>query len=551
MSAEVPPPPALPGAARRARIKRWLVGGAILVTAVLGAIAFWPARGSHAGYPFARRLAGSDASPLWQMPPEVLESLTIDDVGRLSRALERLDKAVAHARAERDLLSTDRVEDLDAAERQRVRDVWVGFLDPLLAVDDLKARYRGWYGVDWIRHPGLHARAYALAFASLCAEVDAGQALMELVQGKKLAQSLFDEAMPERGMPAGTFRRLQAQLLRSRDYSYVPIGADWFLDWINPQLHNGPAGERAAQLVAARLGPAQRWTKAENAGAVLVNKTDVVRDEAFSRWFPVQKEVATWFGDTRVAPDGRRLISDAQLHGMQKALRPGDVIVERRNWYLSNVGLPGFWPHAALYVGTQDEVRAALDGDDEVRARYGGAFSEHLARTRSAAWAELGKRDAGGHAQVVVEAISDGVVATSLEHSCGADYVAVMRPRFPKVAVARALDRALSHFGKPYDFDFDFATDDSIVCSELVMKAYEPSQDLDGLRVPWITVAGRRAVPPTEIVRVFAAELGEPEPQLEFVWFLDGREREKAAVVADAAALAGSVHRPKWDIAQP
>ncbi|MEJ7734176.1 MAG: YiiX/YebB-like N1pC/P60 family cysteine hydrolase, partial [Polyangiaceae bacterium] len=340
-------------------------------------------------------------------------------------------------------------------------------------------------------------------------------------------------------------------LLRPRDSSYVPIGADWCLAWINPQLHTGPAGERAAQLVAARLAPAQRWTRAQNASAVLANKTDVVKDEAFSRWFPVQKEVATWFGDTRVAPDGRRLISDAQLHTMQGALKPGDVIVERRNWYLSNVGLPGFWPHAALYVGTQDDVRAALDDDAEVRARYGGAFSEHLAHKRSAAWAELGKRDGGGHPQVVVEAISEGVVTTSLEHSCGADYVAVMRPRLPPIAVARAIDRALSYFGRPYDFDFDFATDDSIVCSELVMKAYEPTQDLAGLRVPWITVAGRRAVPPTEIVRVFEAELGTPEPQLDFVWFLDGRERDKAAVVADAAALAGSVHRPKWDIAQP
>lgn len=535
----------------RRRIEKWLLGGAILVTAVLGVIGFWPSRGSHAGYPFARRLAGSEGSPLWQMPPEALEALMIDDVGRLARALEGLDKAVTHARSERALLATERIEELDAEARQRVRAVWIGILDPLLAVDDLKARYRGWYGVDWIRHPGLHARAYALAFAALCAEVDAGQTLMEMVQGKKLAQSLFDEAMPEAGMPAGTFRRLQNQLLRSRDYSFVPIGADWFLDWINPHLHNGPAGERAAQLVAARLGSAQRWTKAGNASAVIVNKTDVVKDEAFSRWFPVQKEVATWFGDTRVAPDGRRLISDAQLHTMQAALRPGDIIVERRNWYLSNVGLPGFWPHAALYVGTQDDVRAALDGDPEVRAKYGGAFSEHLAKTRGMAWAELAERDGGGHPQVVVEAVSEGVVATSLEHSCGADYVAVMRPRLSKVAVARAIERALGYFGRPYDFDFDFATDDSIVCSELVMKAYEPTSDIAGLQVPWITVAGRRAVPPTEIVRVFDAELGKAEPQLEFVWFLDGREREKDAVVADATALAASVRRPKWDLAQP
>ncbi len=36
-------------------------------------------------------------------------------------------------------------------------------------------------------------------------------------------------------------------------------------------------------------------------------------------------------------------------------MEPGDIIVARQNWYLSNIGLPGFWPHAELYVGTPEE----------------------------------------------------------------------------------------------------------------------------------------------------------------------------------------------------
>ena len=70
---DAPVAPVAPAGARRARMKTWLLGGAIAVTAVLGVIGFWPSSGSHAGYPFARRLAGSEASPLWQMPPETLE----------------------------------------------------------------------------------------------------------------------------------------------------------------------------------------------------------------------------------------------------------------------------------------------------------------------------------------------------------------------------------------------------------------------------------------------------------------------------------------------
>ena len=148
--------------------------------------------------------------------------------------------------------------------------------------------------------------------------------------------------------------------------------------------------------------------------------------------------------------------------------------------------------------------------------------------------------------------IPQSVVSASLEHSCGADYVAVLRPRLTPLARARAVERALWYWGRPYDFNFDFATDDEVVCSELVLKAFEPTDGGGkGLEIPFVEVAGRRAVPPTEFVRVFANELGRPDARFEFVAFLEGREKERRAVVADEKALAATVARPKWDIVQP
>ena len=38
-------------------------------------------------------------------------------------------------------------------------------------------------------------------------------------------------------------------------------------------------------------------------------------------------------------------------------MQPGDILLERREWYLSNIGLPGFWPHGALYIGTPEQRR--------------------------------------------------------------------------------------------------------------------------------------------------------------------------------------------------
>jgi hypothetical protein len=393
--------------------------------------------------------------------------------------------------------------------------------------------------------------AYGLNFAALCAQVHGGQTLLSFVAGHRRVQTLFDEAMPEYGLPSGTFTAVRERLARVRDESFLAIGDEWYEDWIQEHLRGEQPRRGVGALVTAQRERASSWIGARATIATVENKSELVRSLAFEQWMPVQREAAEWFGDTRVVPAERRLISDAQLEELAGTLRPGDIIVERRNWYLSNIGLPGFWPHAALYVGTQAQMRELLDHDPAVREVY-GAFTEHLAREHPEAWRAFGQRDHEGHPHVVLEAVSEGVVAASLEHSCGADYVAAMRPRLSPVETARAIERAFSYFGRPYDFNFDFATDDEVVCSELVMKAYEGTPDGAGrVEVPAIEVAGRTTIPPTEIVRTFARELERDDRQLDFVAFLDGRERTDHAVAGTAASLAASAERPKWDVLQP
>lgn len=553
--------------ARIIGIRRRVVTLVLLVA--LGAAAYWlwPRQRSEAGYPFARAPGGL-ASPLWRMSPEALDRLTADDAARLGRTLVKLDRALELAREHEGMLAEQQPEALDAAARRRVRDIWWTFLDPMLALDDLKARHEGWYGVDFLAHPRLHARSFAISFAALCAQTAAGHALLELIGGSELSPKLFDEAMPELGVPAGSFQAFRNKLGRTRDHSLVPVGGQWFEQWLAKHLSEGEVEQQLRQALVERRKAAQSALGAAGVARTADNETAVLKGAMFKAWFPLQRVFAEWAGDTRVAPEGRRLIADAQIEEMKKTLRPGDIVVERRNWYLSNIGLPGFWPHAALFSGSQDEIRRTFDGDESVRARF-GTFSEALASRHPEAWRALGSKDEQGHEHNIVEAVSEGVVASSVQHSLGADYVAALRPSLPLVDVAAALDRALGYYGRPYDFDFNFSTDDQVVCSELVMKAYDARSEADqsagdagapdggvagdrrGLVLPWVTVAGRRAVPPTEIVRVFAAERGEPSPQLAFVYFLDGREGEKKALVGDAESLAKTVDRPKWDLAQP
>ena len=120
---------------------------------------------------------------------------------------------------------------------------------------------------------------------------------------------------------------------------------------------------------------------------------------------------------------------------------------------------------------------------------------------------------------------------------------------FEKTALVNsAIFAAFSHLAKPYDFDFDFATDHAIVCTELVWRSYRPAGGRRGLKIPLVDVMGRRTLPANEIARLYAAQRGGPGAQFDFVAFLDGREREKRAVPAGEEEFAGSCRRAKWDV---
>ena len=89
-----------------------------------------------------------------------------------------------------------------------------------------------------------------------------------------------------------------------------------------------------------------------------------------------------------------------------------------------------------------------------------------------------------------------------MESPFGNDAVAVIRPKLDAPSIAKAIERAGTHVGKPYDFDFDFTRADRVVCTEVVYRSYE---GLGGFHFQLTRRAGRETLSAEDLLNLAIA----------------------------------------------
>lgn len=456
-----------------------------------------------------------------------------------------LTKASEFARS-RPEFSSSRGSEIALPNREQklaIWNTWSSVLDSVAGLDQLRRQHRNF---DLFQDSQRRNASFAIAHASFLAEYRHAMDFIALAEKNPALDTILNDAVPELGIPAGTYSRFKLRFLN------VAISSEFTA----LQVISRTYGSGSAELKATTDDDSRAiWEMGKGKGAELTTKNAfaVVRKAGLAAWFPVQKGVSEWMGDTKVARLHTHLISEAQVQSMGKRLVPGDILFERHEWYLSNMGLPGFWTHAALFIGTADERRVFFD-DPEVKEwvkRQGIADGdlEALLRQRyPAAYASSQILKEQGRPARILEAISEGVCFTSLEFTGASDSIAVVRPRLSKREKAQAVLRAFGLSGRPYDFDFDFQTDATLVCSELVLRAYEPGEAMKGMRFPLTEVLGRTVSTPNGMVKQFAEQWNQDIAQADFVLFMDGFEKEARAVESTAEQFRASWQRPNWHI---
>jgi hypothetical protein len=470
---------------------------------------------------------GKPAPHLRELSTEALSATLDADEQTLTSAIDSLRKLEANAaQLQADFLSKRR-DFYRQADNDAMRQAMFSYLACRTAL----------LGLVWknqhheeINNERLRWRAFLVLLASASAISDSSLKLVTRFGPYPDSVRKLNEADAAWGLPPGVFDMVKRNLLQSQARAF---------------MEDSIAAYRAADAVFARLDlvkPApfagfhevirQHAESREQLFSLMVkdNFTEPFKEAGRMTkglTYRGQAFVSTWLGSTRFRQprSGQLMIRPPQLAEFRAKLKPGDILIERQNWFLSRAFMPGYWAHAALYVGTtNDLIRLGLDRDPRVVAL----------------WKNYAAIDAEGHEHLILEAVPEGVRMTTLEHCIGvADSAAVLRPRVNESEVREAIARGFTHLGKSYDFDFDFFTSDRLVCTELVYRCYDGA-----VRFPLVDVMGRKTLPPTELVRKFAAERGQAQAQLDCVCFLDCDERRGQAAFKGEDVFITTVNRP-------
>lgn len=204
-------------------------------------------------------------------------------------------------------------------------------------------------------------------------------------------------------------------------------------------------------------------------------------------------------GEATVTGEVRQRVHDEMI----PLLQPGDILLDKTRFALTDRFIPGHFGHVAMWLGTVEDLEGF------------GVFDVKTNKLSSDKARQYQEQIADGHC--VLEALRPGVQVNSLEHFLNVDEVAVLRfkqrgtPEQHREFIRYAITRGLFHLGQDYDFNFDVNTSNTIVCSELVYQAF-PAE------VEWPTESamGRPTISPDNVATLAGPDDAFP---LEVVYY--------------------------------
>ncbi len=474
-----------------------------------------------------------------------LKSKIEEDFEKMQIYIKGIEEIMSRIDQRRGLFDIFSIKDLNRDKKEELIQLWSKYLDYQIALQMLTDDYRYFYQINYVTSKKLHAKAFLISYASYLSSYKNGMKLITYSINNKILETLLDSQFLEYGVPKGMYSKLKWNVIHVNDVVRLTSGYGYFkyLYKTYEILGLTVSYKDLFKEIEDSYRFSTKNLKKEYVNWLPINALKTFKEKTYTIWFPIQKNIAKGMGKIRFTLRKEALIARKQIIKMKKIMEPGDLVVRRHNWKMTNIGIPGFWPHAAIYIGTIKEANAYFNVPEVQEYIQKKGFTDLKAYLNSIS--EEFFKDYSRNKFDIYEVITPGVVLTPLTECARADYVAVMRPRLSKLKKFQALTYSIKHYKKGYDYNFNFITDSEMICSELVYKTYKPYLNLD-----LFSYGGRPIASPTSLVKKFDQEHDTDKQELDFVYFIEGDEKTKDAKIKDVEALRATWRRPKWYILQ-
>ena len=364
-------------------------------------------------------------------------SANIDAVLSLANHLQRMAQEAQQIAEE--LLprssDSDSRDYFTPTEDDRITHLWVSFIKARAALleilTSLRSEFRETPADQLITK---YAAEFLTGYTAAMVLVDAARTLRDWFAENKRVRRKLNESYEHYGIKADQFELIQRSLTRPEHALgvrqatvFFDLYADQFAAMANESSSIRELMKRIDELRHRIEVTASEYLKALAEDRAKQVSKQLIAGNAEKAIYAIQQWGSRLVSSLSTNPKHVSQLPDEIMGQLREILEPGDVLVTRKECAVTNYFLPGFWPHAAMYVGDEQ----------------------------------------------VVESLKDGVRVRNMDSPFGNDCIAVIRPKLSIDEIFVAVQRAHSHVGKEYDFDFDFTRADRMVCSEVVYRSYE------------------------------------------------------------------------------
>jgi hypothetical protein len=344
-------------------------------------------------------------------------------------------------------------------EEDRVRQILLAYRNYRFVLYEII--HRG-FGYREIADSRRQLEVFLVAFAAALTLYSKSLKLIEAYEREPLVRNKLNEPDQKFGLEADLFEEVLRGYSSPGNYRELIRGA-WF--WLKKR--------RQIQRLASAAPETWRWLF-----PIIRRELTIVRQRlfrvlrcrlrydwrAFGRTvlrpvrntrYHLRSEITTACSQIRTTRHYKPALNEAVLSELRSLIQPGDVMLVRAEEKLTSAILPGFWAHAAMFLGSATEM-------EEFGITAHPAVTKHLTRFHA--------KDKGRGC--VIEALSPCVQINSLEYCLNADHVALLRPRLSAHALRDAVVEAFQYLDRPYDYEFDFNNSARVVCTGLIYRCF-------------------------------------------------------------------------------